>query len=80
MDGISDATFQSIMKCDLDIRNDLFVNIVMSGGSTMFSGIVDRMCNEITALAPPSIDVKFLAPPDRKYGTLRGLEDPFLLR
>lgn len=31
--GIHDCTFQTIMKCDVDIRKDLYANIVMSGGT-----------------------------------------------
>merc|ERR1712057_31816 len=34
--GIHDVTFQSIAKCDIDIRKDLYGNVVLSGGSTMF--------------------------------------------
>merc|ERR1711972_971160 len=37
--GIHDTTFQSIMKCDVDIRKDLYANVVLSGGTTMFPGI-----------------------------------------
>lgn len=33
--GIHETTYNSIMKCDLDIRKDLYGNIVMSGGTTM---------------------------------------------
>jgi actin len=40
--GIHEVTYQSIMKCDVDIRKDLYGNIVMSGGTTMFPGIADR--------------------------------------
>jgi actin, other eukaryote len=36
--GIHDTTFNSIMKCDVDIRKDLYNNIVLSGGTTMFEG------------------------------------------
>merc|ERR1712036_152457 len=28
--GIHDTTFQSIMKCDVDIRKDLYANVVLS--------------------------------------------------
>ncbi|KAE9447804.1 hypothetical protein C3L33_20305, partial [Rhododendron williamsianum] len=52
--GIHETTYNSIMKCDVDIRKDLYGNIVLSGGSTMFPGIADRMSKEITALAPSS--------------------------
>merc|ERR1712242_253532 len=34
-EGIHKLTFSSIMKCDVDIRKDLYGNIVMSGGTTM---------------------------------------------
>merc|ERR1712238_337737 len=56
MDGIADSTFQTIMKCDVDIRKDLYANIVLSGGTTMFPGISERMSKEVTALAPASIN------------------------
>jgi actin beta/gamma 1 len=62
----------SIMKCDLDIRKDLYGNIVMSGGTTMYAGISDRMQKEITALAPSSMKVKIVAPPERKYSVWIG--------
>nr|P86700.1 RecName: Full=Actin, muscle; AltName: Full=Alpha-actin [Chionoecetes opilio] len=50
-------------RCDIDIRKDLFANNVLSGGTTMYPGIADR---EITALAPPTIKIKIIAPPERK--------------
>merc|ERR1712107_563224 len=36
--GIHETTYNSIMKCDVDIRKDLYANIVMSGGTTMYPG------------------------------------------
>jgi actin beta/gamma 1 len=65
--GIHVTTFNSIMKCDVDVRKDLYGNIVMSGGTTMYPGIADRMQKEITSLAPSSMKVKIIAPPERKY-------------
>ena len=44
----------SIFKCDLDIRRDPYGNVTLSGGTTMFPGITDRMQKELTALAPSS--------------------------
>ncbi|KAI5003619.1 hypothetical protein ZWY2020_030779 [Hordeum vulgare] len=70
--GIHEATYNSIMKCDVDIRKDLYGNVVLSGGSTMFPGIADRMNKEITALAPSSMRVKVVAPPERKYSVWIG--------
>jgi actin len=70
--GVHDTTFNSIMKCDVDIRKDLYSNIVLSGGTTMFPGIADRMSKEITALAPSAMKVKVVAPPERKYSVWIG--------
>ncbi|WMV10083.1 hypothetical protein MTR67_003468 [Solanum verrucosum] len=60
------------MRCDIDIRKDLFANIVLSGGSTMFPGIEERMSKEITALALSHTKIKVIAPPERKYSTWIG--------
>jgi len=70
--GIHQATYDSIMKCDVDIRKDLYGNTVLSGGTTMFDGIDARMQKEITALAPPTMAVKIVAPPERKYSVWIG--------
>merc|ERR1712093_910544 len=59
--GIHDTTFQSIMKCDVDIRKDLYSNVVLSGGTTMFAGIGERMTKELTALAPSTMKIKVVA-------------------
>jgi actin beta/gamma 1 len=71
-DGVHKLVFQSIMKCDVDIRKDLYGNVVMSGGSTMFEHIPTRLQKEIKALAPDSITVKIIAPPERKYSVWIG--------
>ncbi|XP_062618900.1 actin-3-like [Saccostrea cucullata] len=70
--GIHETTYNSIMKCDVDIRKDLYSNLVLSGGSTMYPGIADRMQKEITALAPSSVKVRVIAPPERKYSVWIG--------
>jgi len=71
-EGIHKLTFKSILKCDIDIRKDLYQNIVLSGGSTMFPGIDERLNKEITNLAPAAVKVKIVAPPERKYSVWIG--------
>merc|ERR1711920_323590 len=56
--GVHETTYNTIMKCDVDIRKDLYGNIVMSGGSTMYPGIQDRLTKEMTALAPPTMKIR----------------------
>merc|ERR1719397_444303 len=70
--GVHKLTFDSIQSCDIDIRRDLYQNMVLSGGSTMFPGIQERINKEITAMAPASIKVKVVAPPERKYSVWIG--------
>ncbi|XP_072024163.1 actin, cytoplasmic-like isoform X2 [Amphiura filiformis] len=70
--GIHKTCYNSIMKCDIDIRKDLYANTVLSGGSTMFPGIADRMQKEMTALAPPTMQIKIVATPERSYSVWIG--------
>jgi actin len=70
--GLHETTYNSIMRCDIDLRKDLYGNVVLSGGSTMFPGIADRMQKELTALAPSTMKIKVIAPPERKYSVWIG--------
>jgi len=72
LQGIHETIFSSIMKCDVDIRKHLYTNIVLSGGTTMFPGISERLTNEVSKLAPSSIQVKVIAPAERKYSVWIG--------
>jgi len=71
-EGIHKLTFQSIQKCDIDIRKDLYQNVVMSGGTTMFKDVDKRMEKELKNLAPQSMTIKIIAPPERKYSVWIG--------
>ena len=60
--GVHEMTYNSIMKCNEDVREEMFSNIVLSGGSTLFPGFAERLQKEITALAPPTVTVKVITP------------------
>ena len=70
--GVHETTFNSIGKTDIDIRKDLYGNVVLSGGTTMFEGIAERMTKELTNMAPASMKIKVVAPPERKYSVWIG--------
>ena len=72
IDGADETTYKSIMKCDLDIRRDLYGNVVLSGGTTLYAGIAERLTKELTTRAPPSMKVKVVAPPERKFSVWIG--------
>merc|ERR1711972_739900 len=56
----------------ITIGKDLYANIVMSGGTTMFNGMSERLPKEVTNLAPSSMTIKIVAPPERKYSVWIG--------
>ena len=60
------------MHTDTDIRQDLFSNIVLAGGSTLFPGIEERMKKEISALADPGTNIEIHASDKRKYSAWIG--------
>ena len=71
--GIHETTFNSIMKSDVDIYKDLYANAVLSGSTTMYPSITNKMQKEITALAPSAMKIKITAPPECKYSVwIRG--------
>lgn len=65
--GLHKSVYKCIQACDIDLRRDLFNNIVLSGGNTMFPGIAERLESELKALAPQKINVKVVANPHRRY-------------
>lgn len=55
---IVDACFKAIEKCDNDIKHELYKNIVLSGGNTMFKGFNNRFSLEMKKIAPNDMDVQ----------------------
>ena len=71
-DGIHKLLLDSIGKCDKDIQRDLFGNVLLSGGSTMFDGILETLQMELKVLAPKSTKIDVIARPERKYSVWIG--------
>ncbi|MHA1713316.1 MAG: actin, cytoplasmic 2 [Candidatus Ranarchaeia archaeon] len=69
---IDDTIVNCANDCDVDLRRDLYANIVLSGGSTMFPGLKERLHKEIKEQVPQSVDVKIIAPPERQYSVWIG--------
>ncbi|KRZ49215.1 Actin, acrosomal process isoform [Trichinella nativa] len=70
--GLHETINISIMKCDLDLRSQLYENVILSGGSTMFPGTEHRMTKELRVLVPDAVNVKIHTPPERKYSVWIG--------
>ena len=70
--GLQDLVYSVVMRGDIDLRNDLFRNILLSGGNTMFSGLKERITKEVTRLAGPWRRVNVIAPPERTMSSWTG--------
>ncbi|KAK8896882.1 hypothetical protein M9Y10_014808 [Tritrichomonas musculus] len=67
IDGISKSIHKVIKEADIDVRKELYANIVISGGISMLDGLPERVEKEINEMAPPKTVVKVIAPKERKY-------------
>jgi actin beta/gamma 1 len=45
--GIAELCCNSIQRCDIDLRRDLYYNILLSGGNSTISGLSERLSKEI---------------------------------
>ena len=70
--GIHDVLVRAIQKCEVHVREELYANIVLAGGNTMFKGIEQRLELETSSLAPANIKVKVVAYSDRKVSAWIG--------
>jgi actin, other eukaryote len=73
INGIHHAVYNSIQSTDMDLRKDLFSNVVLSGGTTMIKNLDKRLEKELNILKPFKMKgVKIIAPPERKYSVWTG--------
>ncbi len=72
--GIHIKKFDYINKWDIDIRKELYKNIILSGGNTMIKGFYYRLKKEIKNLVPIRMKnyVKVIVKQERKYSSRLG--------
>ncbi|KAJ3359506.1 actin-2 [Allomyces macrogynus ATCC 38327] len=74
--GMHQVIVDCIQKADLDLRRNLYSNLVLSGGTTLFKGLGDRLLTEVKKLSSSKdqrdVKIKIFAPPERKYSTWIG--------
>ncbi|EGG19417.1 P-type ATPase [Cavenderia fasciculata] len=68
--GVQQLLHESIMGCDVDIRKELYKNIVISGGSTKANGFPQRLQAELEHLT--NMPVKISAPDNREHSVWCG--------
>jgi len=65
--GVHQAIADSIRNCDRDIRQELYNNIVLSGGSTCYPNFEHRLQSQLEKVAPSGIKIRINAEKYRKY-------------
>ncbi|XP_053436878.1 actin-related protein T1-like [Nycticebus coucang] len=70
--GLSKMVSSSITKCTPDIQKNLFADIVLCGGTTLFPGLEERLLKELEQLASKGTPIKITASPDRRFSAWIG--------
>ena len=70
--GVHEAVNDSIMRSDINIRKDLYSNIVLSGGTTMIRDFDKKLKHKMELLISSNVDIKVIAPKERKYSVWMG--------
>jgi len=70
--SIHDLAWASVQASDIDVRKDLCKNIILSGGTTMYEGLPERLKDEIQNLAPGGAEIRIVAGADRKFAVWKG--------
>lgn len=72
--GVAGLVWESISRCEIDLRKSLLSNVVLSGGSTMFPGFSERLAKELRASAPAASQagIRVLHSKDQKNAVWTG--------
>lgn len=61
------------MKCDVEIRNNFYENIILFGGNSKFHGIADRMKKEVNLLSSYTENINVTVPAiEEKFSVWKG--------
>uniref|UniRef100_A0A6B2LBE7 Actin n=1 Tax=Arcella intermedia TaxID=1963864 RepID=A0A6B2LBE7_9EUKA len=63
--GVHEMVHLAGQSAEVGERMELYSRVLLSGGSTLFPGLEDRLQQELAALVPPSLKVRVIAPPER---------------
>ncbi|KAF8822635.1 actin like protein ALP2a [Cardiosporidium cionae] len=76
--GLPQAIVDCVLKCDVDIRKDMLNAIILTGGTSLMPGLIDRVnlsLHEDEALLSSAIKYKIVAPSttiERRFGVWLG--------
>jgi actin-like protein 6A len=73
--GLPQLVTECIDKCDVDARRELYNGIVLTGGTSLFTSLRERIEKEVTNMAPSMMKVRVTSPAnpiERRYSTWIG--------
>lgn len=70
--GVHEILVRAIMRSDMDVRREMYGNVVLSGGTSLIPGLPDRLAKELCNLASPGVRVRVVAPPQRLHSVWIG--------
>ncbi|VDK69818.1 unnamed protein product [Dibothriocephalus latus] len=73
--SMSHVVASSISLCDIDIRPNLYNNVVVVGGTSLIMGFTDRLQRDLNIKTPPSMRLKVNFPsslPERRFSSWVG--------
>lgn len=70
--GLHTAINNTILKSDADFRRELYDNVLLAGGNTLFKGFTERLTLELNELMTGSTRATVSAPVERKFSVWIG--------
>jgi centractin len=65
--GVAAIAAESIRLTDVDLRREIFQNVVLAGGSTLTTNFPSRFLQELTKTTPKDCKVRIVAPAERLH-------------
>ncbi|MFX0061217.1 MAG: actin, cytoplasmic 2 [Candidatus Hermodarchaeota archaeon] len=62
---LHECIYKSIQKCENKMQQEFYQNIVLTGGSSLFPGLKERLHKELTQMLPEATKVRIIASPER---------------
>lgn len=72
VNGICTEARSAVMKCDYDVKESQYANILLSGGTTLIPGLDARLQKDMERFAPARMHITVIAPPEREYSAWIG--------
>lgn len=72
VDPLHKRIVNAIYRCDTAIRSELFGNLILAGGTTLFPNFAERLTNEMVMIAPTAPPITIRSIDNRIISTWKG--------